>query len=51
MQSRRLEKRMENRGFTPDDRLLQLVRSAHDILHRVSVELHYRACESAREKE
>lgn len=47
----RLEKRIEIRGFTPDDRLLQHVRSAHDSLQRVSIELHYRACGSARKKE
>ncbi len=41
----RLEKRMEAKGFTPDDRLFQMVRAAHDDLHRVSVELHYRACD------
>jgi hypothetical protein len=41
----RLEKRMVAKGFTPDDRLLQIVRAAQDDLHRVIVELHYRACD------
>lgn len=41
----RLENRMEAKGFTPDDRLFQRVLAAQDDLHRVTIKLHYRACD------
>lgn len=41
----RLEQRMIAAGFQPDDKLLRMVHAAHDDLHRLAVELHYRSCE------
>ena len=40
----RLQRRMEFRGFRQDDKLLLMVKAAHDDLHRLTVELHYRSC-------
>ena len=40
----RLQKRMEEVGFLPSDRLLTLVREAYNSMHHLSVELHYLSC-------
>jgi hypothetical protein len=38
-----LRNRVQQRGFPPDDRLRQLVEQAHDAVHRLIVDLHYRS--------
>lgn len=43
----RLKKRMSNRGFPHDDRLLQLVLNAEDAMHRLRVDVHYRGSSGA----
>ena len=35
---------MEKRGFSPDDRLLQLVTQAQAVMQDLSMELHYVSC-------
>jgi hypothetical protein len=40
----RLKKRMQRRGFPPDDRLLIAACRAEEALHALSVEVHYVAC-------
>lgn len=42
----RLKRRMEQRGFPPDDRLFQLVSQAHSVMQDLTMELHYLACRS-----
>jgi hypothetical protein len=42
----RLARRMEERGFPPDDPYYLLVLRAQDAVHRLSVETHYRSCTS-----
>jgi hypothetical protein len=41
----RLEVRMEKRGFSNNDRLLQVVREARKAVHDVNLELHYLSCD------
>jgi hypothetical protein len=41
----RLRKRMERRGFPPDDKLLKLTEKACDAIHALAIELHYRSCQ------
>lgn len=41
----RLEARMEQQGFSKDDRLLRLVRDARRAVHDVHLELHYLSCD------
>jgi hypothetical protein len=41
----RLEGRMEKRGFSNNDRLMQLVREARKAVHDVNLELHYLSCD------
>ena len=41
----RLEARMEKRGFSHDDRLMQLVREARKAVHDLNLELHYLSCD------
>lgn len=38
-----LRNRLQQRGFLPDDRLRQLVEQAHDAVHRLTIDLHYRS--------
>jgi hypothetical protein len=40
----RLRRRMEVRGFPPQDPLYQLVMQAYKALHHLYIELHYRSC-------
>jgi len=40
----RLKRRMEKRGFPPEDRLFQLVTQAHAAMQDLSMELHYLSC-------
>ena len=40
----RLKKRMHNKGFPPDDELLNLVVKAEGALHELQVATHYLAC-------
>jgi hypothetical protein len=40
----RLKKRMVNRGFMPDDELLQAVCRAEMAMHELNVATHYLAC-------
>jgi hypothetical protein len=42
----RLRQRIDKVGFLPGDPLYVLVRDAENKLHHLSVELHYRSCES-----
>jgi hypothetical protein len=42
----RLKRRMENRGFPPDDKLYVAVAAAYDALYGLCVDLHYRSCET-----
>ena len=41
----RLQRRMEVRGFPPQDLLYQLVAQAYDAMHHLYIELHYRGCD------
>jgi hypothetical protein len=41
----RLQRRMEQRGFPPQDQLYQLVTRAFEALHHLCIELHYRSCD------
>lgn len=41
----RLRRRMEVRGFLPNDKLRQLVEKAYDATHQLSMSLHYLSCE------
>jgi hypothetical protein len=41
----RLKKRMQSKGFPPDDPLVSLVGNAEDAMHRLHVDVHYRAVE------
>jgi hypothetical protein len=41
---RKLHNRMVERGFPPDDKLMQLTEHAYDATHALSVELHYLTC-------
>jgi hypothetical protein len=40
----RLKRRMEKRGFPPDDRLFRLVTQAHASMQDLSMELHCLSC-------
>jgi hypothetical protein len=42
---RRLEGRMEEQGFPPDDELFAAVRKAHGAARDLYVELHYARCD------
>jgi hypothetical protein len=42
----RLRRRMEKRGFPPDDKLLQLTAKAWDAVYALSVEVDYLSCTS-----
>jgi hypothetical protein len=39
-----MQRRMERRGFKPDDRLYVQTREAYEALHRLCTELHYLTC-------
>lgn len=41
----RLQRRMEQRGFPPQDPLYQLVGRAYEAMHHLYIELHYRSCD------
>ncbi len=42
----RLRSRMQDNGFPLDDDLYRLVTDAEDVVHRLSVDVHYRSCGS-----
>ena len=42
----RVRERMDRVGFTPQDRLYQLLRKAEDALRHLAAELHYVSCAS-----
>jgi hypothetical protein len=42
----RLVRRMERRGFPPDDKLSQLATAAYDRMHHLWIDRHYRSCRS-----
>jgi hypothetical protein len=42
----RLEQRMVDQQFPEADRLLRMVREAHEAIYSLSVELHYLSCDS-----
>jgi hypothetical protein len=42
----KLQDRLAKVGFPPDDELYQLAKKAHDAVHSLRVEMHYRSCKS-----
>lgn len=39
-----MQRRMERRGFKPDDKLYRDTCTAYEAMHRLCVELHYLSC-------
>jgi hypothetical protein len=46
----RLKERMVAQGFLPHDELFQLVDKAHNSLHHLFVDLHYRSVEASKQE-
>ena len=40
----RLKDRMQQVGFLPGDHLYRIVAQAHEAVHHLAIELHYRSC-------
>lgn len=47
----RLQKRMEETGFSPTDPLLKLVRNAFDAMQALYIEMNYQSCKSGAGRE